>query len=107
MKVMSTSLLAMEKKVATMGTEKELLTKSSAEILSSATRKVTESAHTEESFIGIIFSMYSGFALHIEKTIISYCCRDVYELVHIMPKEQRSWRRRGENVQKLKEQREN
>lgn len=90
MKASSTCLVDMKKNVATSDIKKELLAKSSAELLFPATQEVATSTPTRDSFIETIPLLYSGFALHVEKATVLYCCREVSELVPFSSKLQRN-----------------
>lgn len=70
MKSMSTCLVGIENKVATVKTDKRLLPMSNTEILFFEIQKESMSAHTGDSIIETIPSMYLGFALHVEKAIV-------------------------------------
>lgn len=80
MKAMSAHFADMAQKVAITDREKGLLEKSSAELHSSATRKVAWSACMGGSFFELVPIMYLGFALRAEKGFVPYCRREVLEL---------------------------
>lgn len=83
MKAISTYLVGIERKVATMEAEEGLLAKSNAGLLSSAIQNGAKSARTEDSFMETTFSLYFGFILHMEKAIVPHCCKVVSKLVLI------------------------
>lgn len=56
-----------EKKVATVGTEKGLLSKLSSNLLASAGWKEAKGTRSEDTLIGIVSAMSMEFALHVEK----------------------------------------
>lgn len=78
---MSTCLQHIKKQVATFDTEKELPSISNSEHLSSERQKGARSTYTKDSLIQFVASMYSGYALHVEKKgNVPYCDKAVYEL---------------------------
>lgn len=98
MKAMNTFLVDMEKNLATMKTQKRLLAKFNAELLSSSTRKRAKSSCTGKSFWETITPTNLRCALRVEKAVVPYCCREVSECLPFNPKLQSCWWRRGENV---------
>lgn len=98
-KAMSTCLIDMEKKVITLETEKRLLAKRYAEMLSFTIRKGVKNARTGDNFIDTVPLVYLEFALHIEKAIRQYCCGNVFELVPFTSELQRSYQMSDESVQ--------
>lgn len=98
----STCFFEVENVVATIETEKGLLAKLKAELLSFATRKEAKGARTGDNrFIETIFPMCSGLALHAEKAIMPCCRRKVSEPLVFSSELERSWRRCCENIQDL------
>lgn len=75
MKAMSTRLVYMEKKAATMEAVKVLTPGSYAELPSFATRKMGKDVRTKNSLTEAILSKYLKFAFPVENADLTYCCR--------------------------------
>lgn len=54
-----------------------------------------------DSFIETIPSLYLEFALHVDKSIVPYCCRKPLWASSLILELRRSWRRCDKNVQDL------
>lgn len=102
MKAISICLVRKKKRVAIVKREFRLLANFNAERLFPAAQKEAKSACTGESFIESIPFMSLGFALHVEKANVPYCCRDVSEHIPSTLELQRGRRRRDKNVQESK-----
>lgn len=94
MKALSTCLVDVDKKWAKMKIENVLLEKPNAKRISFVTRNGARSVCTGEGFIETIHPIYSGFALHVEKTIMLHCCEEASELVFLL----QSYNEAGGNV---------
>lgn len=78
---MSTCLVDMEEKLATVEAEKRLVKKYNTELFSFAIQKKAESVCTGNSFIETTLPMYLGLPRHVEKAIVLYCFRNVFMLL--------------------------
>lgn len=76
-KAMSTRDLDMEIKAVIIKTEKVLQSKPNAVLLLSAKRKGAKSTRTRDGFIETIPPIYPEFSLHVEKAVVSHCCKEV------------------------------
>lgn len=101
MKDMSTSLLDLEKRVASTEAEKELLLNTNAEQVSTGRYQGARNSRMEKGFIETVPPMYVVFAFHVEKSIVPYCSREVSEIVQILSEMKRSWLRHSEKVVEL------
>lgn len=102
MKAKFTCQVYMEIKVATFKREKGILTKYNSELLSFARCKGAKSTCTGEGSIETIHPMFLGLAFHVQKAIVLYCCKEIFELVLLISQPRRGWRMRGKDVQELR-----
>lgn len=79
---MSTRRIDMKDRVAKVWTEQEVSSKLNAELLTSAGWKGAMGTRTEHWFLETSHPTSIAYALHIEKVIVSYYCKDVFE--HIL-----------------------
>lgn len=91
----------MEKKNATIETEKGLLSKSNADLLASARWKEARSFRMGYCFIEAIPPMYFIFAHCVQIAIATYCRKKVFELISFTFELKRNWPRHGEDVNEL------
>lgn len=102
MNAMYTSLVNVNKNIATTKTKKRLLGKLNKTIFFSATPNGTKSARTGDSLVKTIPPKYLVFAVYVKNAGEPHCCRKVFEVFCFTSELRKSWCRCGENVQELR-----
>lgn len=99
MKAMTWSVVDLEWTMNVLKTEKCVLMKKHGELLSCSSQTTMNSGQITDRLLEHIPSLYVGFVIDAQKSILKYCRRGIFELIRFLLELGRSLKRRSKKVE--------